>query len=134
MANIRAVDRPLHVVAGRGDEVFNADLFAGVFKIAGKEVPVTLLADIGHISLTLDSKAIDASVDGVRSMNESKASAEFSRQSDDEFGTIRAASHVNIATVRFDNPFHDGHSKASSFGLGCKERLEYVRLLLRAES
>ena len=66
-ANIGAVKQPLRVLAGQNDEVFYADKFASVFKTAGKDVPVTLLPGINHISLTLDSAAIEAAVAAVES-------------------------------------------------------------------
>jgi len=68
-ANIRAVKQPLRVLAGQNDEVFYADKFASVFKTAGKDVPVTLLPGIDHISLTLDSAAIQAAIAAVESMH-----------------------------------------------------------------
>jgi non-heme chloroperoxidase len=71
-ANIRAVKQPLRVLAGQNDEVFYADKFASVFKTAGKDVPVTLLPGIDHISLTLDSAAIQAAIAAVESMDREK--------------------------------------------------------------
>ncbi len=68
-ANIRAVRQPLRVLAGQNDEVFYADKFASVFKTAGKDVPVTLLPGIDHISLTLDPAAIRATIAAVESMD-----------------------------------------------------------------
>jgi non-heme chloroperoxidase len=67
-ANIRAVRRPVRVLVGQNDEAFYADKFATVFKTAGKEVPVTVLPGIGHISLTLDPVAIGAAVAAVEAM------------------------------------------------------------------
>ena len=67
-ANIRALQQPLRVIVGRNDEVFYADKFAPVFKAAGKDVPVTILPGIGHISLTLDPVAIQAAIAAVESM------------------------------------------------------------------
>jgi hypothetical protein len=49
--------------------VFYADKFASVFKTAGKDVPITLLPGIDHISLTLDSAAIQAAIAAVESMH-----------------------------------------------------------------
>jgi non-heme chloroperoxidase len=68
-ANIRAVQQPFRVLAGENDEAFYADKFASVFKTAGKDVPVTLLPGISHISLTLDSAAIQAAIAAVGSMD-----------------------------------------------------------------
>ena len=68
-ANIRAVRQPLRVLVGQNDEVFHADQFANVFKAAGKDVPVTVLPGIDHISLTLDPAAIQAAITTVESMD-----------------------------------------------------------------
>ena len=69
-ANIRAVNQPLRVVAGKDDEVFYAEHFAEVFRSEGKDVPVTIIPGIGHIPLTLEHAAVQAAVAAVRSMNE----------------------------------------------------------------
>ncbi len=69
LANIRAIKRPLSVLAGQNDEVFYTDKFKDVFKAAGKDVPVTLLPGIDHISLTLDPAAIQAAIATVESMD-----------------------------------------------------------------
>jgi non-heme chloroperoxidase len=71
-ANIRAVRQPLRVLAGQNDEVFYPDQFASVFKAAGKDVPVTLLPAIDHISLTLNPAAIQAATATVESMDQER--------------------------------------------------------------
>jgi hypothetical protein len=68
-ANIRAVRQPLRVLAGQNDEVFFADKFASVFKGAGKDIPVTILPGIDHISLTLNRVAVQAAVNTVEDMD-----------------------------------------------------------------
>ena len=68
-ANIRAVGQPIRVLVGQNDEVFFADKFASVFKGAGKDIPVTILPGIDHISLTLNSVAIQAAVNTVEDMD-----------------------------------------------------------------
>jgi alpha-beta hydrolase superfamily lysophospholipase len=68
-ANIRAVRQPLRVLAGQNDEVFFADKFASVFKGAGKDIPVTILPGIDHISLTLNRVAVRAAVNTVEDMD-----------------------------------------------------------------
>lgn len=68
-ANIRAMTQPVRVLVGQNDQVFRADKFASVFQAAGKEVPVTILQGIDHISLTLDPVAIRAAVAAVESMD-----------------------------------------------------------------
>ena len=60
------------MLAGQNDEVFYADKFASVFKTAGKDVPITLLPGIDHISLTLDPVAVQAAVAAVESMDHEK--------------------------------------------------------------
>ena len=57
------------MLAGQNDEVSYADKFASVFKTAGKDVPVTLLPGIDHISLTLDPVAVQAAIAAVESMD-----------------------------------------------------------------
>jgi alpha-beta hydrolase superfamily lysophospholipase len=69
-STIRAIEQPLCLVAGRDDEAFYTDRFAEVFKTEGKDIPITLLSNIGHISLTLEHTAVQAAVAAVRSMNE----------------------------------------------------------------
>lgn len=59
-ADIRNTKRPLRVVAGRSDELFDASQYAAVFKAAGRVVPVTLVEGSGHMGLTLDSAAVQA--------------------------------------------------------------------------
>jgi alpha-beta hydrolase superfamily lysophospholipase len=71
-ANIRAVRQPLRVLVGQNDEVSYADRFAAVFKTAGKDVPVTVLPGIDHISLTLDPVAIQAAIATVKSMDQER--------------------------------------------------------------
>ncbi len=71
-ANIRAVRQPLRVLVGQNDEVSYADRFAAVFKTAGKDVPVTVLPGIDHISLTLDPVAVQAAIAAVENMDHEK--------------------------------------------------------------
>ena len=71
-ANIRAVGQPFRVLVGQNDEVFFADKFASVFKGAGKDIGVTILPGIDHISLTLNPVAIQAAVAAVESMDHEK--------------------------------------------------------------
>src|SRR5437763_6026346 len=71
-ANIRAIRQTLRVLVGQKDDVSYADRFAAVFKTAGKDVPVTVLPGIDHISLTLDPVAVHAAVAAVESMDHEK--------------------------------------------------------------
>src|SRR4051794_2721286 len=71
-ANIRAIRQTLRVLVGQNDDVSYADRFAAVFKTAGKDVPVTVLPGIDHISLTLDPVAVQAAVAAVESMDHEK--------------------------------------------------------------
>jgi alpha-beta hydrolase superfamily lysophospholipase len=68
-ANIRAVRQPLRILVGQNDEVSFADKFAGLFKEAGKDIPVTILPGIDHISLILNPVAIQAAVNAVEDMD-----------------------------------------------------------------
>ncbi len=68
--NIRAIHRPAAVLAGRNDEVFVADKYAQVFADAGRpDIPVTLVPDTGHITLTLSPAARAAAVDAVERLD-----------------------------------------------------------------
>jgi len=71
-ANIRAVRQPLRVLVGQNDDVSYADRFAAVFKTAGKDVPVTVLPGIDHISLTLEPAAIQAAIATIENMDHEK--------------------------------------------------------------
>jgi len=71
-ANIRAIRQTVRVLVGQNDDVSYADRFAAVFKTAGKDVPVTVLAGIDHISLTLDPVAVQAAIAAVESMDHEK--------------------------------------------------------------
>jgi len=71
-ANIRAMGQPARLIAGADDEVFYADRFSEVFKVEGKNVPVTLVPGIGHIPLTLDMAAIRAAVAAVTALDEAR--------------------------------------------------------------
>lgn len=64
-ANIRAVHRPVAVVAGTADDVFMTDKLEAIFLKQGQPWPVTLLPGIGHIALTLDPAAVEAAVRAV---------------------------------------------------------------------
>ncbi len=71
-ANIRAIKKPFSVIVGQNDEVSYADRFAVLFKAAGKDVPVTILPGIGHISLTLDPAATQAAIAAVETMDQQR--------------------------------------------------------------
>lgn len=66
LADIRAANQPMQILAGTHDEAFHADRFAAVFAQAGKTPPVTLLPGVGHIPLTLDLAAVQAAVAAVQ--------------------------------------------------------------------
>jgi hypothetical protein len=60
LADIRGAKRPMRLVAGRNDELFDASKFAAVFEGAGRPVPVTLVDGVNHMGLTLDTAAMQA--------------------------------------------------------------------------
>jgi len=62
LGDIRRVRQPLCIVAGLDDELFDAKGFAPVFAQAGQTVPVTLVAGVNHIGLTLQPQAVAAVV------------------------------------------------------------------------
>ncbi|BCL77312.1 alpha/beta hydrolase [Jeongeupia sp. HS-3] len=68
-ANIRSVDRPCAIVAGTDDEAFYTNKLESIVRSAGKDWPVQLLPEIGHIPLTLEPTALDASVRQVRKLH-----------------------------------------------------------------
>ena len=60
--NIMAARQPMEVLVGQSDEVFYADRFAAVFGEAGRDVPVTIVPETGHMDLVLKPAAIQATV------------------------------------------------------------------------
>jgi len=68
-ANIRAVDRPLRVVVGRDDDLLYADRLREVFKAEGKDVPVTIVEGINHLTIVLDPIPVQAAIDAVKAMD-----------------------------------------------------------------
>jgi non-heme chloroperoxidase len=75
-ANIRAVGRPMAVVAGRDDELFRTERFAALFSAEGKAAPVSLVAGAGHIELILKPVAIKAAIAAVDRLNEKSSSSD----------------------------------------------------------
>jgi pimeloyl-ACP methyl ester carboxylesterase len=62
LSDIRQVQQPLRIVAGLEDELFDANRFSQVFGQAAQTVPVTLVAGVNHIGLTLQPQAVAAVV------------------------------------------------------------------------
>ena len=62
LSDIRQVRQPLRIVAGLDDELFDANGFARVFAQAAQTVPVTLVAGVNNIGLTLQPQAVAAVV------------------------------------------------------------------------
>ena len=87
-ANIRAIGQPLRVLVGQNDEVSYADRFAAVFKAAGKDVPVTILPGIDHISLTLSPVAVEAAIAAVRYMDHEKPNQGMQRTASRPYAQI----------------------------------------------
>ena len=67
-ANIQAMHQPSAVIAGASDEVFQTDKLASIFREQGKNWPVLLLPNIGHIRLTTDEVAVRSAVEMVRQL------------------------------------------------------------------
>ena len=67
-ANIKSVHQPCAVIAGTSDEAFYTDKLESTFRKQDKNWPVTLLAGINHIALTLEPAAINAAVKAVERM------------------------------------------------------------------
>lgn len=70
-AAIAAAHRPMSVLAGRDDEVFQSERFAAIFAAgdSGKRTPVRLVDGVGHIGITLQPPAAQAAVAAVERMN-----------------------------------------------------------------
>ncbi len=68
-ADINALTQPLEVLAGQDDETLYAEQFATVFKQAGKPINVTLIAKTGHVEITQNPQAIQASIAAVERLN-----------------------------------------------------------------
>ena len=62
-ADIRQARRPMALVVGTADELFQADQFENVFRSAGKPIPVRLVPGVGHVTLILAPEAIQATVE-----------------------------------------------------------------------
>ncbi|TAJ83049.1 MAG: alpha/beta hydrolase [Gallionellaceae bacterium] len=69
MANIRRVSRPVAALVGQSDEAFFPEKLEPIFRAAGKNWPVELLPNVGHIALTLEPPAISAVVRHVRQLH-----------------------------------------------------------------
>jgi alpha-beta hydrolase superfamily lysophospholipase len=72
-ANLRAVHQPCAVLGGSDDEVFDTAQLEGILRAQGKNWPVVLLPGIGHITLTLDPRAVAAAVTQVDRMRATPA-------------------------------------------------------------
>ena len=67
-AHIKAVHRPCAVVAGTADELFLTEKFEPTLRALGQDWPVTLVPGVGHITLTLEPKALAAAIAAVEKM------------------------------------------------------------------
>lgn len=61
-ANIEAVGQPCSIVAGADDEVFDSSRLEGIVRALGKDWPVALVPELGHIALTLDPRGHRAAI------------------------------------------------------------------------
>lgn len=64
--DIRQARRPMRLVAGSDDELFDVRRYANLFSGAGRPLPVTLVDGVNHIGLTLDPRAVPAIVEACR--------------------------------------------------------------------
>ncbi|MEY4764415.1 MAG: hypothetical protein RI907_1088 [Pseudomonadota bacterium] len=65
MSQLAFCQRPMQVVAGARDEVFQTDRYAASFQAGGKPLPVTLVPGLDHVGLILQPQArpaIDAAL------------------------------------------------------------------------
>ncbi len=68
-ASIQAATMPMALVAGSDDEAFHADRFEALFADAGRPIAVTLVPDVGHIGLTLETAAATAILATLEELN-----------------------------------------------------------------
>ena len=71
-ASIRAISRPLMVLAGEDDEAFHTDRFAEIFSASPGLIGVRLLPNIDHAGLILDPVALQQAVEAGRVLQGSK--------------------------------------------------------------
>ena len=75
-ADLRAIQRPVELLAGADDEVFFADKFRPALDAAGRnDIPVTLIPATGHMTLTLSPAARAAVVAAVQRLDAKSAAA-----------------------------------------------------------
>jgi alpha-beta hydrolase superfamily lysophospholipase len=68
---LRSIARPVEVIAGGDDELFFADKYRPLLDETGRsDIPVTIVPDTGHISLTLSSAGRAAALAAVRRLDE----------------------------------------------------------------
>lgn len=65
-ADLKNARSPLAVLVGSEDELFDATKFGPTVHALRPEVPVTVVAGLGHISMTIDPRAISAIVAATR--------------------------------------------------------------------
>jgi len=70
--NIQSVNQLCSLVAGDADEVFYTEHLESIVQGEGKPWSVTLVPGVGHIGLTLESAAIDASIRAVTLMGDQR--------------------------------------------------------------
>jgi alpha-beta hydrolase superfamily lysophospholipase len=63
--DIQRIARPLRILAGSEDELFDGTQYAQIFEAAGHPVPVELVPSINHMGLTLDAPALGAVVKAI---------------------------------------------------------------------
>ena len=68
-ADIAAVAEPMEVLVGDKDDQFYSDRFRDEFQVSKSPVPVTVMADVGHVNLTISPLAVQAAVDAVGRLN-----------------------------------------------------------------
>ena len=64
--DIRRARKPMRIVAGTQDELFDTSRYAAEFEDAAYPVTVTLVDGVGHIGLTLDERAYPAIIAACR--------------------------------------------------------------------
>jgi alpha-beta hydrolase superfamily lysophospholipase len=68
-ADIASLSQPMEVLVGQSDDQFFPERFAPEFSIAGRNVPVSIVPNTGHMDLTLTPVAIQAAVTAIGLLN-----------------------------------------------------------------
>lgn len=66
------IHKPVQVMIGAQDELFYADKYRHEIESTNRAIKVTIIADVGHMDMTYDRRALKSEVDTAKSMMRSK--------------------------------------------------------------